>query len=76
MRIVNPQELFGMARGKQTEISVTVVFEGRQDVTHVFTDLILQRYHNSVSVEDVSARKHNNNKVFSGVRVERREKAV
>ena len=61
---------------KQTEISVTTVFSGKQDGRQAFVDLIVRRIrqlndenNNKKSLASDELRQYNCDKVFSDVRV-------
>ncbi|MDR1704657.1 MAG: hypothetical protein LBS19_08230 [Clostridiales bacterium] len=58
-----------MAKPKPIEISVTTVFDGKQDGRQVFIDLIIKRRRDKMSLESKPQIGYNNSKVFSDVRV-------
>ena len=64
-----------MTKTKQTEISVTTVFSGKQDGRQAFVDLIIRRIRQMSEDEprkNLAAsppRQYNSSKVFSDVRV-------
>jgi hypothetical protein len=60
-----------MIRPKQTEISVTTVFSGKQEGRQAFIDLIIRkiRADEQKNLDSALERKYNCHKVFSDVRV-------
>jgi hypothetical protein len=60
-----------MAKKQKTEISVTTVFDGKQDGRQAFVELILQKRRSDKddSIDAAQLGKYNHSKVFSDVRV-------
>ena len=61
-----------MKNKKQTEISVRVLFEGKQNSQQAFIDLILQKIRNNnqkSGLDSAPVNSYNRDKVFSDVRV-------
>jgi len=61
-----------MAKGKQTEISVTTIFSGKRDGQQAFVELILNKHREmeqKKSLDSGQLRGYNGGKVFSDVRV-------
>jgi hypothetical protein len=60
-----------MAKKQKTEISVTTVFDGKQDGRQAFVELILQKRRSGKdsTIDAGQLAKYNQNKVFSDVRV-------
>jgi hypothetical protein len=57
---------------KQTEISVTTVFSGKQEGRQAFIDLIIRKIRADEQKKNLASttpHKYNNSKVFSDVRV-------
>ena len=65
-----------MAKERKTQISVTTVFDGKQDGRQVFIDLILMKHRANSKLDSDPAAKYNNSKVFSDVRSERKERMI
>ena len=62
----------------KTEINVRVVFDGKQNSTQAFSNLIIRKAENSAchgnfDIENTIQARYNNNKVFSDVRVAEKE---
>lgn len=58
-----------MAKSTPIEISVTTVFDGKQDGQQAFIDLILKRRRDKLTLESKPGIVYNRDKVFSDVRV-------
>ena len=72
-----PQENgYIMAYERKVQVTVATVFDGKQDARQVFIDLILKRHREKMTVVSDPVNEYNRGKVFSDVRVERKEKIV
>jgi hypothetical protein len=66
-----------MRKTKQTEIDVRVLFEGKQNSQQAFIELILHKMRSDnqkFDLDSESTNQYNRDKVFSDVRVSRKEK--
>jgi len=65
-----------MAKERNVQVTVTTVFNSKQDARQVFIDLILKKHRENLTVASGTVSEYNRGKVFSDVRVERKEKIV
>jgi len=65
-----------MTKSKQPQITVKTVYNGKQTSQQVFIDLILKKHQEKKVIENRLEKVYSSCKVFSDVRVERKEKII
>ena len=58
-----------VTKSKQPQITVTTVYNGKQDIQQIFIDLILKKHQKNICVVNKHLNEYNRGKVFSNVRV-------